>query len=182
MKHILQLTLILFAVFFLSSCGYNKIVELEEKANQQWGQVESVYKRRAELLPQLMAQAKTIGNITDKYSSQLQAAQEKTLLKISNDDLVNTNKVQDYVNAQEELGQLMSQYLQDLQGQPDFELYEKNILDLKAQIEGSQNRINVEKRKYFKAVSEYNSYINKVPQNLTSGMMGFDEKAYLEPQ
>ncbi len=178
MKNLKQLSLIVLATIFFSSCGYNKIVELEEAANTQWGQVESVYERRAALVPQLLNQAKSVGSVTQKYSSDLEKAMGK--VASSKTDLTNESQIDSFDKSQKEVGNLISNFLNDLQSHPDFKLYEKNILDLKSQIEGSENRINNERRKYNKTVEEYNAYINKIPQNLTSGLMGFKDKAYFE--
>ena len=180
MKNLFQKIILGVLVLSLSSCGYNKIVELEEDVNAKWGQVESVYQRRADLIPQLIGQAKTIGSITDKYAAQLSDAQEKTIVNLSSEDLANPSKLESYEASQAEIGKLMSDFMNDLQNQPDFQLYKDNILDLKAQIEGTENRINNARRKYNMSVQEYNAYINKVPQNFTSGILGFDEKSSFE--
>ena len=76
----------------------------------------------------------------------------------------------------------MTKYFSELQTNPGAAQTSQNITELKAQLEGAENRIGFERKKYNDAVSEFNAYIRKVPQNLTSGVMGFDEKAYFKAQ
>ena len=170
----MQFTIILFAMFSLSSCGYNKIVELEESANKQWGQVESAYQRRADLMPKLLAQAELIGG---NHKSKINAAMEKANIKLSVDDLKDSKKIQEYQDLQGKVDDLVNNYLREIQSDPAMQ---QSATDLRAQLEGAENRIGFERKKFNESASEFNAYIRKVPQNFTSGVMGFDEMAYFE--
>ena len=101
MKKLLQFTIILIAFSSLSSCGYNKIVELEETTNKQWGQVESAYQRRADLVPKLISQAKLIGG---KYTKEIETAMKSAEVKLNSEDLQDSKKIQSYHEAQGEVG------------------------------------------------------------------------------
>ncbi len=149
---------------------------MEETAKGQWGQIENAYQRRAELVPKLTSIASGLG-ISKGSIDQLKQAQASANMSLSTDDLT-TENIQKFNEAQTQFGKKLSGFLKEISSQTDFN--NQTLMDFQAQIEGAENRINFERKKYNDRAREYNSYINQVPQNFTSGMMGFDEMPYFE--
>lgn len=177
MKKIFFVIAAFFAVSSLSSCSYNSIVELDQQVKSQWAQVENVYQRRSDLIPNLVATVKGAANFEKSTLVEVtQARASATQMKIDPANLTPEN-IQKYQAAQGQLTQALSRLLVVTENYPELKA-NANFQELQAQIEGSENRITVERQKFNEVTMAYNTKIKKFPANLTSGMFGFKEKGY----
>ncbi|NPA36036.1 MAG: LemA family protein [Chlorobi bacterium] len=179
-----QLKLILASAIlipFFSSCGYNTMVELSEAVDAQWAQVENVYQRRADLIPNLV---NTVKGYAEHEKETLQAVIEArakaTSINVSAENL-NEETFQKFQQAQDGLSSALSRLMVVMERYPDLKA-NQNFLDLQAQLEGTENRIAVERRKFNEATRKYNTYIKKFPHNMIAGMFGFEKKPYFKAE
>ncbi len=163
----------------LSSCGYNRMVSLQEAVDAQWSQVENVYQRRADLIPNLVNTVKGYANFEQEtLTAVIEARAKATSININAGDL-NEQNLQQFQAAQEGLSGALSRLMVVVEKYPDLKANE-NFLQLQAQLEGTENRIATERRKYNETVQEYNTFIRKFPKNLIAGMFNFDPKPYFK--
>jgi len=167
---------------FLSGCGYNSLVQLDERVNQSWAQVENQYQRRADLIPNLV---KTVEGYADFEKSVLVEVTELRSkvgqVKISPDDLSDPEKFKKFQDAQDELSGDLSRLLVVAENYPQLKANE-SFLNLQTQLEGTENRIAVERKKFNEAVQEYNQTIRSFPTLITAKLFGFKEKQYFKSQ
>lgn len=172
------LTLLILATT-LTSCGYNSMIEKQEAVDAQWAQVENVYQRRADLIPNLVA---TVKGYAEHEQSTLEAVIEArskaTSMTIDPSDLTEEN-LQKFQEAQNSLSSSLSRLLLIQENYPDLKANE-NFRDLQTQLEGTENRISVERKKYNDTAREYNTYIRKFPYNFTSSWFDFESKPYFK--
>jgi LemA protein len=170
--------------FILSSsfygCGYNTLVSLEEKVNSAWSQVENQYQRRADLIPNLV---KTVEGAADFEKSVLTEVTEMRSkvgqTKITADDLNDPEKFAKYQKAQDQLSSALSRLLVVTENYPQLKSNE-NFMQLQSQLEGTENRIAVERKKFNEAVQEYNTASRSFPTLIMAKMFGFKEKQYFK--
>jgi len=179
-------TIILIAVvvliFFMISGAigkYNAMVTLEEGVDASWAQVENVYQRRADLIPNLVATVKGVADFEKETFTAVAEARSK----VSNVNLEGiTNNPQAMQNFQQSQGQLsgaLSKLMVVVERYPDLKA-NQNFLDLQTQLEGTENRIAVERNRFNKAAQGYNTIIRRFPGSIYAGMFGFERKAYFE--
>ena len=172
----------IFLIISLSGCGYNSLVQLDERVNQSWAQVENQYQRRADLIPNLV---KTVEGYADFEKSVLVEVTELRSkvgqVKISPDDLSNEEKFKKFQDAQDELSGALSRLLVVAENYPQLKANE-SFLNLQTQLEGTENRIAVERKKFNEAVQEYNQTIRSFPTLITAKLFGFKEKQYFKSQ
>lgn len=172
----------IFLIISLSGCGYNSLVQLDERVNQSWAQVENQYQRRADLIPNLV---KTVEGYADFEKSVLVEVTELRSkvgqVKISPDDLSNEEKFKKFQDAQDELSGALSRLLVVAENYPQLKANE-SFLNLQTQLEGTENRIAVERKKFNEAVQEYNQTIRSFPTLVTAKLFGFKEKQYFKSQ
>jgi LemA protein len=179
MKRIFLNLIILISAASLSSCGYNSMVEKQEAVEGQWAQVQNVYQRRMDLIPNLVETVKGVANFEKgTLEAVVQARAEATKTTINASDLT-PEKVAQFQKAQEGLTGALSKFMSIVENYPDLKA-NQNFTELQAQLEGTENRITVERMKFNEAVQEYNTYIRKFPNNMTAGMFGFEKKGYFE--
>lgn len=163
----------------LSSCGYNKMVELQESTNKQWANVQSAYQRRADLIPNLV---NTVKGQADFEKGTLEAVvnarAKATQVQVNTDDL-SPEKIAQFQQAQGQLSQALGKLLMITENYPTLQANQA-FMELQSQLEGTENRINVERNKFNEIVGEYNSYIRSIPQNIFAGWFGFKSKGYFE--
>ena len=169
------------AIILLSqtSCGYNQMVTLDEQVANSWANVQNSYQRRADLIPNLVNTVRGAadferGTLTDV----IEARSRATSVQISPENLTPEN-IQRFQQAQGELSGALSRLLATVEQYPQLQA-NQNFLELQAQLEGTENRINVERRNYNESVQTYNSYVRSFPQNLMAGMFGFERKGFFE--
>ena len=169
----------LFIVSTLSSCGYNTMVQMDENVKSKWSQVENAYQRRADLIPNLVTTVKGAANFEKETLTQVVEARAKaTSVHIDADNLTPENIAQ-FQAAQGALGQSLGRLLATVEAYPDIKA-NQNFLELQAQLEGTENRISVERRAFNEATQQYNSQIRKFPNNIMAGIFGFKEKGYFK--
>jgi len=174
-KSISRLLLLLAIMPLMSSCSYNKFVNLEEQINAQWAQVENVYQRRADLIPNLVATVKGYAaHERETLEAVIEARSKATSMNINADNL-NEQSLKQFQDAQAGLSSALSRLMVVVERYPDLKA-NQNFMDLQAQLEGTENRITNERRKYIELVGDYNATIRRFPNNLMAGMFGFERK------
>lgn len=163
----------------VSSCGYNDMVSKQEAVSGSWSQVQNVYQRRADLIPNLVNTVKGAANFEQKTLTDVMEARAKaTQVTLKADDLT-PEKVAQYQQAQQGLSSALSRLMVVSENYPNLKA-NQNFLELQSQLEGTENRITVERMKFNETVQDYNTYIQKFPNNLTAKMFDFGKKGYFE--
>jgi LemA protein len=166
---------------FITSCGYNKMVSLEEAVTSQWAQVENSYQRRADLIPNLVSTVKGYAEFEKSTLTEVVEARSKATAVNIDPTKLNAESIKKFQAAQDGLSGALSKLLVVVEKYPDLKA-NQNFLELQAQLEGTENRISVERQKFNQATQDYNAYIRKFPQIIIAKMIGFDKKAYFEAQ
>lgn len=167
--------------FLFSSCGYNKMVEMDEQVTSQWAQVENVYQRRADLIPNLVNTVKGYAaHESETLEGVIEARSKATSINVDPKNLT-PETIQQFNQAQEGLSSALSRLMVVVESYPDLKA-NQNFLDLQAQLEGTENRITVERQKFNETTQTYNAYIRKFPQVIYAGWFGFEKKTYFEAQ
>ena len=165
----------------LTSCDYNSLVEKQESVENAWSQVENVYQRRADLIPNLVNTVKGYAaHEKETLEGVIEARSKATQITVSADDLSEEN-IKKFQAAQGELQQALGKLLAITENYPDLKANE-NFRDLQAQLEGTENRITVERQKFNETVKVYNTSIRKFPTTIYAGWFGFEKKGYFEAQ
>lgn len=181
MRLIRFVVLVILAIPFFSSCGYNKMVELREGVDAQWAQVENVYQRRADLIPNLVNTVKGYAaHEQETLEDVVEARSKATGINLSVDEL-NDETLRQFQEAQEGLSSALSRLMVVVEQYPDLKA-NQNFLDLQAQLEGTENRIAVERNRFNEATRVYNTYISKFPQVIMASLFKFERKPYFEAQ
>ncbi|MCO6461591.1 MAG: LemA family protein [Saprospiraceae bacterium] len=161
--------------------GYNSMVTKEESVESAWAQVENVYQRRADLIPNLVNTVKGAANFEKETFTAVTEARSKASQITVDPKNLTPEKIQEFQAAQGELSQALGRLMMVTENYPQLKA-NQNFLDLQAQLEGTENRITQERRKFNEVVQDFNTYIRKFPNNLLSGMFGFDKKGYFEAE
>jgi len=175
-----KINLLFFCLLFLSGCGYNSLVQLDEKSNQAWSQVENQYQRRADLIPNLVKTVEAYAQFEKSVLIEVTEMRSKVgQIKISAEDLADEEKFKKFQEAQDELSGALSRLLAVAENYPQLKANE-NFLSLQTQLEGTENRIAVERKKFNEAIQEYNSTVRSFPTLITAKIFGFKEKQYFK--
>lgn len=159
---------------------YNKLVGLNEGVSQSWSQVENQYQRRYDLIPNLVATVKGVAEFEKETFTAVTEARAKVgQIKLSSDQLTDPQAFQQFQQAQDGLSSALSRLLVVSENYPQLKANE-NFLQLQAQLEGTENRISVERMKFNQVVQDYNTQIKRFPAALIAGMTGFSEKQYFK--
>lgn len=181
MKVIKSAVIAAFAAATLSSCGYNTMVEKQEEVEAQWSQVENVYQRRADLIPNLVATVKGYAeHESETLSAVVEARSKATSVTIDANNLSEEN-IEKFQKAQGELSSALGRLLAVQESYPDLKANE-NFRDLSAQLEGTENRIATERKKFNDTARDYNTYIKKFPNNIVASIFSFDSKPYFKAE
>ena len=168
--------MLLLTAVALSGCGYNSLVGSDEAVKAAWGQVENVYQRRADLVPNLVATVKgSAAHEQNTLAAVTQARAEATQIKLSASDLSDPAKLRAFEQAQAQLSQSLGRLLAVSENYPDLKA-NANFRDLQAQLEGTENRIAVERRRFNEAVQEYNTLVRSFPSLISAKLFGFHTK------
>lgn len=159
----------------------NQMIDLEEDVNSSWAQVQNQYQRRYDLVPNLV---ETVKGYAEHESEVLQAVTEARakaggMMNVSPEVLNNPQAFSRFQQAQEGLTSALQRLMVVVERYPNLKA-NQNFLTLQAQLEGTENRISVERRRFNEMVREYNRYIRKFPQAMVAGMFGFSTKEYFE--
>jgi LemA protein len=181
MKRIVLNIVALFAVLSFSSCGYNSMVKLDEQVSSQWAQVENVYQRRIDLIPNLVTTVKGAANFEKETLTQVIEARAKATSITVDPTKLTPESIAQFQAAQGGLSQSLGRLMATVEAYPELKA-NQNFLELQAQLEGTENRITVERQKFNTVTQEYNSTIRTFPNNLTAGMFGFKAKGYFQAE
>ena len=181
MKTISKLLVALVALVSLNSCGYNTMTEKEEAVNKAWSNVENQYQRRSDLIPNLVNTVKGYAQHEQStLTAVLEARSKATQITVNADDLT-PEKLKEYQAAQGQVTSALGKLLAITEAYPDLKANE-NFKELQVQLEGTENRISVERRNFNEVVGNYNTYIRKFPQNIMASIFGFEKRAYFEAE
>ncbi|CUS96989.1 LemA protein [Candidatus Kryptobacter tengchongensis] len=159
---------------------YNQLVQLDEMTNQAWAQVENQYQRRYDLIPNLVETVKGYAKHEREVFIQVTEARARVgQINITPEVLKDPQAFEKFQQAQDALGSALSRLLAVAENYPQLKANE-NFLQLQAQLEGTENRISVERRRYNEVVQKYNTYIRRFPTNIIAGMFGFKERPYFK--
>lgn len=171
---------VLLVLLMFNGCGsYNSMVSKQEAVSQGWSQVENVYQRRMDLIPNLVNTVKGVANFEQKtLTDVIQARANASSIKVDASKL-SPDQISKFQASQGELSQALGRLMVVAEQYPQLKATQ-NFLELQSQLEGTENRIAVERQKFNEVVMDYNSYVRKFPQVIYAGMFGFDKKGYFE--
>lgn len=173
--------LIVLIVFLASISTYNKMVQYDEAVKESWSQVTNQYQRRADLIPNLVSTVKGYADFEQETLIQVIEARSKaTAVNISPENL-NAESLAQFQQAQDGLGSALSRLMVVIERYPELKA-NQNFLELQAQLEGTENRISTERRRFNETTRIYNVYIRKFPARFFANIYGFEEKPYFEAQ
>jgi LemA protein len=169
--------IILFVIFFFGwfISVNNTLVSLDENVKTKWAQVENVYQRRADLIPNLVSTVKGYA----KHEADVLEEVTKARSQVGQVHVDSSDDLKKFDQAQGQLTSALSRLLVVSEKYPDLKA-DKSFLALQSQLEGTENRITIERQRFNEAAQEYNTYLRKFPQSLIAGMRNFHEKAYFE--
>lgn len=171
--------LLILIAFFNIKGTYNTMVTYNEGIEGQWAQVENVYQRRADLIPNLVNTVKGYADFEKSTLTEVIEARSKaTSMNINAEDL-SPEAIAKFQKAQGQLSGALSRLLLTVERYPDLKA-NQNFLELQAQLEGTENRISVERMKFNEATKTYNTYIKKFPTVIYAGWFDFEKKGYFE--
>jgi LemA protein len=170
----------LFVLLLMNGCSsYNNMVTKQEATSSAWAQVENVYQRRLDLIPNLVNTVKGVANFEQKtLTDVINARASATQMKVDASKLT-PEQLQKFQSSQGELSQALGRLMVVAEQYPQLKATQ-NFLELQSQLEGTENRISVERMKFNDIVKDYNGYIRKFPQVLYAGIFGFEKKGYFE--
>ncbi len=175
---------IIFVLFLLTVWGtssYNNLVTKEETVNQSWANVQNVYQRRSDLIPNLVATVKGVANFEKSTLTAVIEARAKATSVNINPKNLDEASLQKFQAAQDGLSSALSRLMVVVERYPELKATQ-NFAELQAQLEGTENRITVERRNFNEAAQAYNTYLRRFPNNIFAGMFGFQKKAYFAAQ
>ena len=151
-----------------SGCGYNKLQGLDEEVKGAWGEVQNQYQRRADLVPSLVNTVKGAAKFEqDTLQQVIQARAAATSVKVDANALNNPETFKKFEQAQSQLSSALSRLLVVVERYPDLKA-NQNFQNLQAQLEGTENRIAVARKRYIERVTTYNTAVRSFPENLTA--------------
>lgn len=173
------LAIVVLVAVAIAGASYNHLVKLQQGVNSQWAQVENVYQRRADLVPNLVATVSGAANFEKSTLTEVTAARASVgQIKIdANNAPATTAQLAEFEKAQGALSSALSRLLVVSENYPDLKA-SANFRDLQAQLEGTENRIAVERGRFNDAVQAYDTAIKSFPAVFYAGMFGFVEKPY----
>lgn len=161
--------------------GYNGLVDKEEEVAKAWSNVENVYQRRADLIPNLVNTVKGYATHEQQTLQAVTDARTKATSITIDPTTATEEQMQQFFAAQQEVGSSLGRLIAVAESYPDLKA-NQNFLELQAQLEGTENRITVERNKYNASVKEYNVKIRKFPTTIVASLFGFDKVANWEAQ
>ena len=179
LKNVLIIVGILIVLGAMLVKPYNNMVQKDEGCSRAWADVENAYQRRMDLIPNLV---KTVQGAADYEKGTLteviEARAKATSVQVDPSNLTEES-IAKFQAAQDQLSSALSRLMVVVERYPELKA-NQNFLELQAQLEGTENRIAVERGKFNETVNEYNSYIRKFPNNIIAGLFNFDKKGYFK--
>jgi LemA protein len=179
-RQVIYLILGLGIIAIMAGCSsYNRMVEMDEAVTGQWAQVETAYQRRADLIPNLVSTVKGYADFEKETLTQVIEARAKATSININPENLDAAAIQQFQGAQDGLSSALSRLMVVVERYPDLKA-NQSFLDLQQQLESTENRIAVERRKFNDTTRNYNTYIRRFPKNILASIFGFDKKGYFE--
>ncbi|NOX88962.1 MAG: LemA family protein [Calditrichaeota bacterium] len=177
------LLIIALSTFVTVKNYYNSFITLEENVNQSWAQVENVYQRRADLIPNLVEVVKGYASHERETLQAVIEARSKVggQIKVGANVLNNPQAFARFQQAQDALSSALQRLMVVVERYPNLKA-DQRFADLQSQLEGTENRIAVERRRFNEAVQAYNTAIRKFPANIIAGIFGFQQKMYFKAE
>ena len=169
----MRLILLALLASLLSGCGYNQIQQKDEAVKAGWSEVINQYKRRADLIPNLVSTVK--GFAAQEQQVLIGVTEARAKVSQINVNANDAASLQQFQKAQGELSSALSRLLVVTENYPNLKS-DQSFRDLQAQLEGTENRITVARGRYIQLVQDYNTYIRSFPQNLVAKMFGYQTK------
>ena len=157
------------------------MIQLDEQVQSQWAQVQNVYQRRADLIPNLVNTVKGAADFEKETLTQVIEARAKATSVNVDPDKLTPENIEKFQNAQGQLSSAIGRLLMVTENYPQLKA-NANFQELQAQLEGTENRITVERQKFNEVTQQYNSKIRTFPNNLTAAMFGFEKKGYFQAE
>lgn len=170
---------VVLAVFAWVKNSYNSFVSGEEQVSAAWAQVENVYQRRADLIPNLVATVKGYASHEQETLESVIAARSRATSVTVDPSTLSEEQIAGYSAAQSELGSTLGRLLMIAENYPDLKA-NTNFLELQAQLEGTENRIAVERMKFNETAMAYNKSVRSFPGNIIASIFGFSTKGYFK--
>ena len=169
--------LIVVVASLLGGCGYNELQSLDEQVKASWSEVINQYQRRADLIPNLVNTVKGFAQQEkDVLIGVTEARAKATSIQVKPEDVDDPAKVQQFMQAQREVGGALSRLLVVAESYPQLKS-DANFRELQAQLEGTENRIAVARQRFNKSTQDYNTTVRQFPNNLTAMAFGYKPKA-----
>ena len=164
-----------------AASAYNSMVSEQEKATTAFANVQSTYQRRADLIPNLVNTVKGYAaHETSTFEAVVNARAKATSITVNPENMT-ADQLNEFQKAQNEVGGALGRLITVSEAYPELKANE-NFKELQAQLEGTENRISVERRNFNEAANQYNTYIRKFPQSIIAGMRDFEKKPYFEAE
>ena len=176
---LIVIAVVILSIFFWFKGTYNGMVNMSEGVAAQWSNVENQYQRRLDLIPNLVNTVKGYAAHEENTLTEVVNARAKATQMQLNIDQLDEASLKKLNSVQGELSSALSRLMAISESYPDLKA-NQNFLDLQAQLEGTENRIAVERRKFNDSARSYNAYIRQFPKNMIAGMFGFTPKPYFE--
>jgi LemA protein len=183
-KTLIAVLVVVAVVVLMISWGvglYNGLVRADEEATKAWAQVENVYQRRADLIPNLVATVKGYAAHESETLEAVVSARAQATQTTVDPAKLDAAGIQKYQEAQGQLSTALGRLLMITENYPNLKA-DQSFLNLQAQLEGTENRITVERNKFNETVQQYNVMIRRFPRTLIASMFWFEKKAYFEAQ
>lgn len=169
-------------LLLMSGCNtYNSLVDKDENVENAWSKVQSAYQRRADLIPNLVNTVKGYAEFERETLTEVTNARARATSVNIDPSNLSPEALQKFQQAQSGLSQSLGRLLVTVEKYPELKA-NQNFLELQSQLEGTENRINVERNKFNDVVTSYNKSVRRFPASFWAGMFGFDERAQFEAQ
>jgi LemA protein len=172
---------IVLAIYLWFKSGYNAMVMKQESVQASWAQVENVYQRRADLIPNLVATVKGYAEHEQGTLTAVIEARAKATGVTIDPSNITPEQLAQFQEAQDQLSGALSRLLVSIERYPELKANE-NFMALQSQLEGTENRITVERQKFNETAMDYNQYIRKFPRNIIANMFDFEKVGYFKAQ
>ena len=181
LKTIIIIAVIAVVIYLWFKSGYNAMVEKQETVQAQWAQVENVYQRRADLIPNLVATVKGYAEHEQGTLTAVIEARAKATGVTIDPTNITPEQLEQFQAAQDQLSGALSRLLVSVEAYPELKANE-NFLALQSQLEGTENRIAVERQKFNDTAKDYNQYIRKFTRNIIASLFDFEKVGYFKAQ
>lgn len=178
---IIIVVVVVLAIYAWIKGSYNGMVQRQESVEAQWAQVENVYQRRADLIPNLVLTVKGYASHEANTLKEVIEARAKATSITIDPSNITPEQLTQFQEAQDNLSGALSRLLVNMERYPELKANE-NFMALQSQLEGTENRITVERQKFNEAARNYNQYIRMFPRNIIAGMFDFEKVGYFKAQ